>query len=166
MKSRYKRIVVDGKCMLEHRTIVEKALGRKLLPNEQVHHINCDRYDNRIENLQVVTQAEHDLIHKWKHPNKKECAICGKEFMPCASKRKTAKVCSKECKLVLDKQNAQKRKRPINQYTLTGRLVKTWSSARDVQNELGYHESNICRCCKKRISKAYGYIWRYFDEDI
>lgn len=161
MKSRYKRIVVDGRCLLEHRAVVEKALGRKLLSSEQIHHVNGNRYDNRIENLLVVTQAEHDLIHKWKYHNKKECVICGKEFNPCASKRKTAKVCSKECKLILDRQNAQKRKKPINQFTLTGELIKTWSSARDIQNDLGYCESNICKCCKNKIPKAYGYIWSY-----
>jgi hypothetical protein len=50
-----------------HRYLMEVKLGRKLLPTEIIHHINGDKFDNRIENLQLVSRSEHNRIHKFLH---------------------------------------------------------------------------------------------------
>jgi hypothetical protein len=42
---------------------MEQHLGRRLAFNEVVHHINHDGWDNRIENLVVMTRAEHNRLH-------------------------------------------------------------------------------------------------------
>lgn len=47
--------------VLEHRWIVEQALGRYLTKDEQVDHINQDRQDNRLENLQVLSAHDHTV---------------------------------------------------------------------------------------------------------
>lgn len=49
-----------------HRHLMEVHLGRKLGRLEVVHHINEDKHDNRLENLQVMTFKEHNTLHATK----------------------------------------------------------------------------------------------------
>lgn len=65
----YKRIYVNGKRYLEHRYVMEQYLGRKLTLDEDVHHINKVKLDNRIDNLQVLTKKEHSR-HHWVTENR------------------------------------------------------------------------------------------------
>ena len=46
-----------------HRLVIEQHLGRKLRRYEVVHHINHNRQDNRIKNLQLMTWREHAKHH-------------------------------------------------------------------------------------------------------
>lgn len=65
--NKYKAIRVNGVKCDEHRVIMEKHIGRKLNRFEVVHHINGDKSDNRIENLEVMLLSEHTTHHMKNH---------------------------------------------------------------------------------------------------
>jgi len=60
------RVVGKPKNIIKlHRYLMEIKIGRPLKSSEIVHHINEDRFDNKIENLQIVTRSQHNKIHKF-----------------------------------------------------------------------------------------------------
>lgn len=46
-----------------NRYLMEQKIGRQLLQNEIVHHIDHHRLNNNINNLQLMTTEEHSSYH-------------------------------------------------------------------------------------------------------
>lgn len=106
----YIRRFSNGKkrTILPHRQIMEEFLDRSLTPDENVHHINGDKRDNRIENLTILSHAEHAKLHSLEHPAEIwtfTCPECGIEFTKYACRikdnqekqGKAGPFCSKSC---------------------------------------------------------------------
>lgn len=60
---------------------------------------------------------------------------------------------------------AQSTKKKVLQFDLNGIFIKEWESAVDIQKETGFGKGSIGRCCRNQQYQAYGYIWRYANEN-
>lgn len=69
----YKANKIKGKYVLEHRTIIEKSLGRKLAKDEVVHHKDGNKLNNTISNLQLMKKRDHDKLHLERIRERRKC---------------------------------------------------------------------------------------------
>lgn len=71
------------------RFVLEQKIGRSLLPQEQVHHIDGNPLNNEIDNLEIMLLGEHQSQHSRKYFDRNMiCPECGEEFLWTAKQQK------------------------------------------------------------------------------
>lgn len=110
-----------------------------------VHHKDCNRLNNRPENLICLTPEEHQHIHTQMGQHKGD-----KNFW-------YGKHLSEKHK----QREARAKRKPIIQMDLEGNEIMGWFSCTDCARETGMDKSAINRCCLGKQHSSYGYMWRY-----
>jgi len=60
----YVFVKIEGKWIKKHRFIVEEFIGRKLTNEEVIHHIDFNKLNNSLNNLQIFdNQKAHSSFH-------------------------------------------------------------------------------------------------------
>ncbi len=80
-----------------HRHLASLKYGRWLTSVEHVHHIDRDKLNNTLDNLEVCTASEHAKIHKPSAPLiEVSCKTCGNTF----STDVPSNFCSQKCRSI------------------------------------------------------------------
>ncbi|MFV0535956.1 MAG: HNH endonuclease [Dysgonomonas sp.] len=129
----YMQVSLSGKTLLLHRLIAEA-----FIPNPenkpQINHINGNKSDNRIENLEWATQSEN-ISHAYKNGYKTA------PFLNCrAEKNHLSKA--------------------VTQYK-NGVKINDFGSIREASRITGVNSITISRVCKGAAGHAGGYMWKF-----
>lgn len=121
---------------------IHRLVAEAFIPNpenkEEVNHIDGDKTNNRVENLEWCTRCEN-IQHSFKNG-----------FHKLSSERieKLMKSCIKK----------------VNQYSKQGEFIKTWESIAQAGRELNINHASISACCKGKLKTSGKYIWEYADK--
>ena len=117
--------------VLVHRLVAEAFLPN-LYNKPTINHIDGNKLNNRLDNLEWATYPEQQL-----HVNH----ILGKKS-----------IISKQCREKRAEQLRKKVKRSDG---------KIYNSIREASKDSNVHSGNIVRCCKGVLNKTGGYSWEY-----
>lgn len=141
-KKGYLNVFLIKKCK-SFCTGTHRLVAQAFIPNPenkpQVNHIDGNKENNCLDNLEWVTNQEN-MKHAW------ESGLRNKEKIYKRGKDNVSSV-------------------KVNQYSIEGKFIQTWFSLMDIKRELGISPANICACCRHRKNIAYGYIWRYYGDN-
>ncbi|MCI9245608.1 MAG: hypothetical protein HFJ30_00400 [Clostridia bacterium] len=104
-------------------------------PKLEVNHLDGNKGNNNIENLEWCTHAENER-YSWKTLGK-----VGKGGNKGGNKK--------------DKEKA------VIQYDLNDNYIKRWKSASEAGRMLNIRSNKISACCREKRNKTGGYKWRF-----
>lgn len=132
--------------------LVHRLVAEAFIPNPdnkpQINHIDLDKKNNHVDNLEWVTNKEN-VAHAIKHIPERRKQL----------KQDMSKIGKKH-----GRQNGINSSKPINQYDLEGKLINTFESARDAHRQLGYSYKVISKCCNGNSKTYKGFIWKFANE--
>lgn len=124
--------------------LIWECVNGKVPEGYDVHHIDGNRQNNSIHNLELIEHSEHMRIH---NINTKNCV---------------GRIISDKTKEKI--RNNNNLYKLVGQYTLDGELINIFKGTREVQRKFGYKQTSISMCCRGIYKQSYGFIWKYINE--
>lgn len=184
----------ERKRLYAHRVVAEAFIPN---PNHKpcVNHLDCNRDNNCVENLEWVTHSENSQYAYDCGSRATKPIYCFSKDQQLVAKYKSQKEATKATgisysqlssalrqeektmahgfywsyepflKKVVQLKNTGKAKK-VNQYTLQGKYITSYSSCGIAARATRGHQGHIAECCRGRLKTSGGFIWRYADDIV
>lgn len=144
----------------------ESAKGRKKNPMSPETKAKLSAIRKMQGNFRTGAVLSEETKRKISESNKGKIVFVSEETkkkISIAMKGRTKSDKTKEKMRIAQQAIKYKREKPVVQLPLDGNdIIFTYKSAIDAANAVNASSSTmICRCCKGKLKKAYGYRWQY-----
>lgn len=138
-------LMINGKKIkkLVHR-LVAKTFISNYSEDLDVNHIDCNKTNNSLSNLECITRAEnlkHAKLHGLIIPSEKQL----------------------HQRRVIGRIGRETGAKAIAMFDKNGKLLETFEALADAKHKYGYDKSAISRAARGMQKTAYGYFWKWVE---
>ena len=135
---------------------LELGLTKEQMKNYDVHHIDGDKDNNDISNLQLINKIQHATLHASKQLHTKIikiCEWCGEEYESSSNVAHKQRFCSEKCKMKWRRANGLDREQRVCMFcgdTFTcNKTLPTKFCSRQCAGKYNYYNNKNSRKCNE-----------------